>query len=145
MTFSHAAILAAALSGGMAASAFAASQPSGPEHWVAANATGASYVDAQAIIRKDDYAVIWRMRNFADPRPVGDAEARSMKYQVEYNCAARQQRALYAEMYAGKMASGKLVGLSYQQHHWQPAMAGGHGFALACQSLARPAVVASAP
>lgn len=144
MTFSHGAILVALLTCGAAATA-AASQPEGPERWVAANATGAAYVDAQPVIRKDDYAVIWRMQNFTDPRQVADGQARSMKYQVEYNCADRQQRALYSELYSGSMATGKLVGLSYQQHQWQPATTGSHGFDLACQNLPQPAVVASAP
>lgn len=145
MTFSHGAILATAMTCGMAAAAVAGSPPIGPEHWVAANAADASYVDAQPIIRQDDYAVIWRMRNYPKARQMGDGMVRSVKYQVEYNCTAREQRALYAEMYAGSMATGQLVALSYQQHPWQPSLADGHGFAVACQSVPQPAVVASAP
>ena len=149
MTISHAAILAAALTCGILSPALAAGQPSsqppGPQRWIAASPADASYVAAHAIIRKNDYAIIWRMRNFAEARQIGDSQVRSVKYQVEYNCADRQQRALYSEMYAGSMATGKLVALSYQQHHWKPAMVGGHGFEVACQTLAQPAVVASAP
>jgi len=145
MTFSHGAILVAALTCGSAAVALASGQPTGPERWIAGSSSTAAYVDAHPIIRKDNYAVIWRMQNFADARQIGDSRVRSVKYQVEYNCADREQRALYAEMYSGSMATGKLVGLSYQQHHWQPAITGGHGFERACQTVPQPAVVASAP
>lgn len=145
MTISHAAILSAVLTCGAIGTALAAPQPSGPQHWVATSPAGSSYVDAHAIIRENDYAVIWRMRNYPEARQIGDSQVRSVKYQVEYNCAARMQRALYSEMYAGSMATGKLVALSYEQDHWQPSEAGGHGFAVACQGLAQPAVVASVP
>jgi hypothetical protein len=46
------------------------------------------------------------MRTYAEARQLGDSQVRSVKYRVEYNRASRQQRALYAEMYAGSTASG---------------------------------------
>lgn len=145
MTIPHAAVLAAALTCGTIGAALAAGQPSGPERWIAASPADTSYVAAPAIIRENDYAVIWRMRNYVEARQIGDSQVRSVKYQVEYDCASHKQRALYSEMYAGSMATGKLVALSYQQHQWKPAMAGGHGFEVACQTLAQPAVMAAAP
>ncbi|GAB0116177.1 surface-adhesin E family protein [Acidisoma sp. 7E03] len=144
MIISRAALLATVLSGFGCAYAIAADAPA-PDHWIATGTSNASFVNTQSVIRKDDYAVIWRMQNFAQAEPVGQAQARSAKIQVEYNCAAARERALSAELYSGRMATGSLVGLSYQQHPWQPAQPTGHGFALACGHLTQPAVVASAP
>lgn len=144
MIISRAALLATVLSGLSAACAFAADSPT-PDHWIAAGASDASFVNTQAVIRKDDYAVIWRMQNFPQVETAGQGQARSAKIQVEYNCAEAQERALSSEMYSGRMGSGSLVGLSYQPQAWQPARPGGHAFALACGHLAQPAVVASAP
>lgn len=144
MMISRAALFATVLSSLGAATALAAEAPA-PEHWIAAGASNISFVNTQSVIRKDDYAVIWRMQNFPQAEAAGQGQARSAKIQVEYNCAAARQRALSSEMYSGRMGTGKLVGLSYQQRPWEPASPGGHAFSLACGHLAQPAVVASAP
>lgn len=149
MIYPQRAILAAALGCCASTAALAATQAPGAERWIAANATGASFVDTQSVIRKDSYAVIWRMQNLQSPAaPIsnaGGAQARSVKYEVEYDCAAHRERALSSESYSGSMGAGRLVGLSYAQQAWRPAPVGGHGFQLACGSLPQPAIVASAP
>ena len=144
MMISRTALFATVLSGLGAVTALAAEAPA-PEHWIAAGASNVSFVNTQSVIRKDDYAVIWRMQNFPQAEVAEQGQARSAKIQVEYNCAAARQRAVSAEMYSGRMGTGKLVGLSYQEHPWEPARPDGHAFSIACGQLAQPAVIASAP
>ncbi|GAB0112858.1 surface-adhesin E family protein [Acidisoma sp. C75] len=152
MKFAQGAFFATVFSGICAAAAYAQGTTSlgaasGPEAWVQVHTgqAGAGYVAAQPILRKDSYAVIWHLQNFADARAVGGKTYRSMKTQVEYNCAARESRAVYAEMYAGAMATGRLVDLSYDEGGWRQVPAAAGGFRLACSQAPQPAVLASAP
>ncbi|MCB8879997.1 hypothetical protein ACELLULO517_07110 [Acidisoma cellulosilytica] len=132
-----------------AASARADSDKVLADHWIEIGAKNdvTRYIAASALVRQDQYAVIWRMQNYAAERVIDKQPVRSIKYQVEYNCASHQRRGLYYEMYSGQMGTGDLIAMSYDRDHWRalPVNAS-HAYQLACgTAAAAPAVVASAP
>jgi hypothetical protein len=132
----------------LAASAHAQGDRPLADHWIEIGSENGMtrYIADAALIRQDDHAVIWRMQTYDTDQMLNKKSFRSIKYQVEYNCASRQRRGLYYEMYSGTMGTGHLIALSYVSDHWRAVVVGtGRGYHLACGSIAHPAVVASAP
>lgn len=145
----HGVLLAASAACLVAVSAQAATDKPLADHWIetGAHKDVTRYVAASALVRQDDYAVIWRMQNYGSNRMINNKPVGSIKYQVEYNCASHQRRGLYYEMYSGPMASGSLIAVGYDSDHWRALpVSPSNAYQQACGTAdAAPAVVASAP
>lgn len=145
----HGVLLAVSTSCLLTVSAQADSSLSAGDRWIE---TGSGhdvthYIAAADLVRQDQYAVVWGMRNYSANRVINKKIVRSIKYQIEYNCAAHQRRGLYYEMYSGQMGTGALIAVSYDRDHWRdlPVSAAG-SYHLACGPAdVSPALVASAP
>lgn len=104
------------------------------------------YVATTPIIHQDDYAIIWRMQDYASDNFINAKRFRSIKYQVEYNCVSHEKRGLYYEIYSGHMGTGELVDLSYDRDHWRSIPVDGSvGFRVACGGNDHSDQVAAAP
>ena len=119
-------------------------------HWIEVGAADGvtRYVAPSALVHKDEYAVIWRLKNYQQVRVIDQKPVGSIKYQVEYNCTSHQRRGLYSEMYSGQMGTGDLIALSYDRGHWRPLpVEASNAYQLACgaANAASPALIASAP
>ncbi len=91
------------------------------------------YIATSVLVRQHDYAVIWRLQDYDSERFINNKPVRSIKYQVEYNCASHQRRGLYYEMYSGQMGTGNLIALSYDRDHWRALRTSAkHTYQLAC-------------
>jgi hypothetical protein len=89
------------------------------------------YVDYVHIVRGDDHAVIWKLKDFNNATHFGLNDVYSIRYEVEYNCLRQLHRTLYDEMYSGHKAQGSLVAMSYPDEEWTPVTTG-EGLQVAC-------------
>jgi hypothetical protein len=87
-----------------------------------------NYQDVDNIVRHGNIVTIWHLQDFRNPidqdgRPIPmgppGKEFQSIKYQIEFDCEANKDRALYFASYSGHMGTGVVVDGGPRHDAWK--------------------------
>lgn len=91
---------------------------------VGSNAESNLFADNGPARREGDKVRMWDMIDYRELQERDGVSFRSMKVEVEYDCAARRFRNLSANLYPGRMADGEPVATYARPDAWQEIQAG---------------------
>jgi len=101
--------------------------------WVVAGGSEiyTAYVDTATIRKVGSMVKVWELLDLQTAVQLDKGKQHmSVKRQSEYDCEQEQWRAPYLSLYAGHMATGKLVYSNANPDKWQPILPGSVGEAL---------------
>jgi hypothetical protein len=93
-----------------------------PPKWVLRSTDNglSNYVDMDNISRNKNVVTIWHLQNSTTPLGIPDQnQFRSVKYQLEFNCATHQDRVLYYASFSEEWGRGKLVNGGKKAEDWK--------------------------
>jgi hypothetical protein len=93
-------------------------------NWVLVSGTGSAneYIDMSTIQRSGNVVTAWILGDLADARPFKGRTFRSLKTQVEFDCAANRFRLIHASLYSGQMGAGTVLESGPASNPWEPAV-----------------------
>ncbi len=93
-------------------------------NWVLVSGTGAAneYIDLSTIERKGSMAFAWVLGDLAQSRPFKGQQFKSLKYRMEFDCAAGRFRQIHVTLYSGQMGAGAVLESGYVSNPWEPAV-----------------------
>lgn len=94
--------------------------------WQIVGSNGASdlFADNGPVRREGDKVRMWDMIDYRELQERAGVSYRSMKVEVEYDCAVRRFRNLSATLHAGRLAEGEPVATYARADAWQEIQAG---------------------
>ena len=96
----------------------------GNTNWILVSGTGSAneYIDMSTIQRNGNVVTAWVLGDLAEPRPFKGKTFRSLKTQVEFDCAANRFRQINASLYSGQMGAGTVLESGSVSNPWEPAV-----------------------
>jgi len=93
-------------------------------NWVLVSGTGSAneYIDLSTIQRSGNLVTAWVLGDLADARPFKGRTFRSLKTQVEFDCAANRFRQIHVSLYSGQMGAGTVLESGVVSNPWEPAV-----------------------
>ena len=93
-------------------------------NWVLVSGTGSAneYIDMSTVQRSGNVVTAWILGDLADARPFKGRTFRSLKTQVEFDCASNRFRQIHASLYSGQMGSGTVLESGPVSNPWEPAV-----------------------